>query len=222
MTARHHACETPGSFVLEGLLEEVLTGQGEAVGWLREQGEVLGLPFMDRDGVERGEEGRGRSPHDHNRDYGEVCVWPEVRALRELLPGWGAGRRFVALDLHSARLAGPESERVYQVGAREAEAWAGQQRFGVLLERAAARAPGALPYRAGDDLVFGKGWNAGAAGAEGRTFRSFAGGLPGCVLATTLEVPFAWVRPGTPVTVEGLRALGRAGARAVAAFLRGF
>ena len=39
---------------------------------------------MDKDGVEEGLQGKSRIPHDHNRDYGDDPIYPEVRALKAL------------------------------------------------------------------------------------------------------------------------------------------
>ena len=40
------------------------------------------VPMMDVDGVENGDQGKERSPHDHNRDY-EKDRYNSVRALKE-------------------------------------------------------------------------------------------------------------------------------------------
>lgn len=69
LTARHHACEAIASYALEGFLEEALsdTPMGRA---FREKYALHVVPFVDLDGVEAGDQGKGRKPHDHNRDYG--------------------------------------------------------------------------------------------------------------------------------------------------------
>lgn len=79
-TARHHACETTASFVLEGLTGALLTNA-----WVQANAEVYVLPFMDVDGVAKLEQGKGRLPHDHNRDYTPpVLLYPETRAFIDL------------------------------------------------------------------------------------------------------------------------------------------
>ena len=79
-TARHHACETTASFVLEGLVGALLTND-----WVKANAEVYVMPFMDVDGVARLEQGKGRLPHDHNRDYTPpVLLYPETRAFIDL------------------------------------------------------------------------------------------------------------------------------------------
>ena len=65
LTARHHACESVANYVLEGLLDGLLREKYSVT----EDCKVLVVPFMDIDGVEDGDQGKSRFPHDHNRDY---------------------------------------------------------------------------------------------------------------------------------------------------------
>ena len=98
-TARHHASETTGNAVMEGAIEEVLSGSAEGE-WLRENADCVFVPFMDKDGVEEGDQGKNRRPHDHNRDYIEGR-YTSVRALRELLVSESNGKQIVFFDLHA-------------------------------------------------------------------------------------------------------------------------
>ena len=98
-TARHHASEASASFAMEGAIEEALSGSDEG-GWLRDNADCVFVPFMDKDGVENGEQGKHRHPHDHNRDYAKD-LYSSVRALKGLLAKEGAGRQIVFFDLHS-------------------------------------------------------------------------------------------------------------------------
>ena len=66
--ARQHACETSASPVLEGVVQGALADTPEGR-WVRENADCLFVPFMDKDGVEDGDQGKNRIPHDHNRDY---------------------------------------------------------------------------------------------------------------------------------------------------------
>ncbi|MFV0268710.1 MAG: M14 family zinc carboxypeptidase [Draconibacterium sp.] len=66
ITVRHHACEMMASYVLEGIIESLLNNKN--LQSLREGTEFLIIPFMDKDGVENGEQGKNRVPRDHNRD----------------------------------------------------------------------------------------------------------------------------------------------------------
>jgi len=74
LTARHHACESMASFAVEGLLQTVLAGDTEDARWLLENVELLVVPFVDKDGVEKGDQGKNRRPRDHNRDYRKVSI----------------------------------------------------------------------------------------------------------------------------------------------------
>lgn len=78
LTARHHACESPGNYVLEGVLEELLTNPIPNMN-------VFCVPFVDYEGVIRGDQGKSRAPHDHNRDYSleNPCIYPECNAIKE-------------------------------------------------------------------------------------------------------------------------------------------
>jgi hypothetical protein len=83
VTGRHHAAETMASYILEGFLEEAMSDSpsGEA---FRKRYVLYAVPFVDKDGVEEGDQGKNRRPHDHNRDYGEKSIYPEVQAIKEL------------------------------------------------------------------------------------------------------------------------------------------
>ena len=50
LTTRHHARESMGSYVVEGILETILAG-GEDGRWLRDHVEFMAVPFMDKDGL---------------------------------------------------------------------------------------------------------------------------------------------------------------------------
>ena len=56
LTARHHACEMMVNYVLEGLVESLLFEKD--LEWLRNHVEFWIIPFMDKDGVEDGDQGK--------------------------------------------------------------------------------------------------------------------------------------------------------------------
>jgi hypothetical protein len=97
LTARHHAGETPGSWVLDGLLRSVAQDPqlGELTWWA--------VPFVDLDNVLAGSYGKDPYPHDCNRSYGldgprrpeASAVWADVLRLRE-----NAGPMLL-IDLHA-------------------------------------------------------------------------------------------------------------------------
>ena len=94
VTARHHAGETPGSYVLEGLVRTAAQAPG-----LCEAFTFHVAPVMDVDGVAEGRYGKNSFPHDHNRDYVADPVYPETAALMEAV-SW-VGRADLFVDLHA-------------------------------------------------------------------------------------------------------------------------
>ena len=107
-TARHHACETTASFVLEGLTGALLTNA-----WVRASAEVHVLPFIDVDGVAKLEQGKGRLPHDHNRDYTPpVLLYPETRAFTDLFQVPGAMPQYF-VDFHNPLSGGSYHDRPF-------------------------------------------------------------------------------------------------------------
>jgi len=81
LTCRHHACESIASHVLEGLIDFCLQKEFESV--LSSCCFYI-LPFMDIDGVENGDQGKCRHPHDHGDDYSNNPIYKTTAALMEL------------------------------------------------------------------------------------------------------------------------------------------
>jgi hypothetical protein len=210
LTCRHHCCEMMASYALEGLIEAALGNE-----WLRENVEFLAIPFMDKDGVEEGDQGKNRRPRDHNRDYEGESVYPSVGAIREFVPEWSEGKLRIALDLHCPHIRGPHNEVIYLVGSPFEGVWAKASRFAEMLE---ATRTGPLPYRAADNLPFGQGWNTDANLGTGKSFCRWASELPGIDFATTIEIPYANAS-GVAVTPESARASGRDLAAAIEAYV---
>lgn len=76
ITARHHCCESTASYALEGLVSETL----DDAELLRNYHFHI-IPFIDIDGVENGDQGKDRIPHDHNRDYSENPIYNSTKAI---------------------------------------------------------------------------------------------------------------------------------------------
>jgi hypothetical protein len=212
LTCRHHACEMIASYSLEGIMEAVLgTEEGRR---LREQVEFFVVPFMDKDGVEEGDQGKNRKPHDHNRDYDGESLYASVRAVRDLV-GRRLGSRKIALalDMHCPHIRGPHNEVIYFVAGPDHENWARVGEFARVLE---ATQRGPLQYRAADNLPYGEAWNTveGPASSFGR----WAAAQPNVRVGTSVEIPYANVRE-TTVTAENARAFGHDLARAMAEYL---
>lgn len=214
VTARHHACEMMASYAMEGLLEAVLADNDDGY-WFRRNVEVLAIPFVDKDGVEDGDQGKNRKPRDHNRDYIGPSVHSSTAALRTFVPNWSNGRLAAAFDLHCPWIRGPYNEVIYIVGSPDESMWRQQQEFGGILETVQR---GPLVYHASDNLPFGKAWNTGANTDGGKSFGDWAAGLPGIRLSASLEIPYANAS-GQPVTGDAARAFGCSLAKAIRGYL---
>lgn len=94
LTARHHAGETPGSYVLEGLLRQACRRPD-----LLDLVTLHAVPVMDLDGVAEGMYGKDRAPRDFNRDYVAEPCRPEVAALIQAAEWVKAAHLFI--DLHA-------------------------------------------------------------------------------------------------------------------------
>ncbi len=96
LTARHHAGETPGSWVLDGLLRRLANdpdARNAATWWA--------LPMVNLDDVVAGNYGKDPAPHDCNRGYGNVRR-PESGAVMETV--WrakSAAATVLLADLHA-------------------------------------------------------------------------------------------------------------------------
>ena len=213
LTARHHACESLADYALEGLLETVLADEPDGA-WLREHVEFLAVPFMDKDGVEDGDQGKNRKPHDHNRDYIQR-IHPSVKALTERVPAWSQGKLRVALDLHCPHIRGEHNEVIYFVGGPDPLIWQQVTRFA---EGLAAERQGPLGYRVQDNLAYGQAWNKPYPDTRLLSFGRWAAELPGIRLATSLEIPYANAG-GQKVTADTARAFGKDLAHALRRYL---
>lgn len=97
LMARQHAGETPGSWVLDGLLRAAVTEipPTELVVWV--------VPFANIDGVEEGEYGKDPHPIDLNRDWASpLPLRYETGVLRADIDRFSRLVRFVAaVDFHA-------------------------------------------------------------------------------------------------------------------------
>ncbi|MCX5685689.1 MAG: hypothetical protein NT049_18685 [Planctomycetota bacterium] len=198
-TCRHHACESVASYVLEGIMESVLADD-DLGKWYRARAAVVAVPFVDKDGVEDGDQGKNRKPHDHNRDYGEDTIYPSVAAIKKLLPEWSRGRIDVAIDLHCPYLT---DDYIGFIGGPEPENWQRTLRLARILEEGQK---GPLGYSMKDNVPYGQTWNT-STGPQ-MSFGRWARSLPGISVATTIEVAYSQNHKVT-MTPDAARALGR-------------
>jgi len=211
LTARHHCCECMASYALEGLLEAALDDR-----WLSANVAFAAIPFVDKDGVEDGDQGKNRRPRDHNRDYDGESVHAAVRAIRSWAPEWGTGGLAFALDMHCPWIRGEHNEDIYFPGGEDPRNWAEIVKFAGLLQKLNR---GPLPYSTANNLPFGTSWNTAANYKQGMSFARWAAGLPGTRAAGTIEIPYANCGPAD-VTAHSARALGHSLAAALREYLR--
>ena len=214
LTARHHCCESMASYVLEGLMAVVL-GSSDDGRWLESHVQFLVVPFVDKDGVEDGDQGKNRRPRDHNRDYDRESVHPEVRAIREQVPQWAGDRIRVALDLHCPTLRGAGNETIYFVGGPNQEIWKETEWLAAILER---EQKGPLKYSTSDNMPYGKAWNTAKNTTQGMSCSQWTSRLPGIRVASTIEFSYSNANGGE-VTAGSARAFGADVARALRVYL---
>jgi hypothetical protein len=218
LTARHHACEAMASYTLEGMMAAMLA-ETPVGAWFRNHVECAVIPFVDKDGVEQGDQGKRRRPRDHNRDYEGDSIYAAVRAVRAWVEQWSQGRLHFAMDLHCPYLKdgkrGGTNQYIYLVGSMHEAVWQQQQAFSKLL---AAVARGPLPFDPANNLPFGKDWNTGSDPAGGLSCSRWTSQQPGIRLGTSIEIPYADAG-GQVVTADSARALGHDLAAAVHAYL---
>lgn len=106
LSARQHAGEVSGSYVLEGLLKRLTDGSGEMEALL-EKVAVCVFPIMDLDCVEEGRYGKDQSPTDFNRDWRWKPYHPEIQNVyREVERLSETYEIFWAMDLHAPQPGG--------------------------------------------------------------------------------------------------------------------
>ncbi|MDD4097141.1 MAG: hypothetical protein PHC30_00075 [Lentisphaeria bacterium] len=203
LTARHHACESNGNWVMEGVLREI-HADNETGRWFRREVDVLAVPFVDKDGVEEGDQGKDRTPHDHNRDYGDDRgIYPEVVAIKKLVPEWAAGGSTIAMDFHCP---GIRERKAYLVKVGDEKNLANLRR---LVQIVADLHPGPGAFREADHGV----WTQGNVYQNGIQSTRWLCSLPSILACGTLETSYCQINDAA-VTLDGLLALGRSFARA--------
>lgn len=111
--ARQHAWESGGSWVSRGFVEWA-AGNDPAAAQFRRTASIYVIPIMDVDNVTLGAGGKEAVPRDHNRDWDDHPVYPEVAAAQQRIRELNAqGRLHVFLDLHNP---GPGESRPYFYG----------------------------------------------------------------------------------------------------------
>lgn len=99
--ARQHAWESGSSWVADGFIRWAASDDPLAV-QLRSDTEIYFVPIMDVDNVDRGAGGKDATPRDHNRDWADRPVYPEVQAAQNAIKNQiDGGRLRLYIDLHN-------------------------------------------------------------------------------------------------------------------------
>jgi len=183
VTARHHACESTASYVLEGFLQEAISDSPAGLEF-RKLHVLFAVPIVDKDGVEAGDQGKNRMPHDHNRDYGENPIYPEIQAISDIA---NSQKIHFAIDFHCPALRGDIHEAFHFLGLgiphvkdnlNEWISWIKEERPQEVM----------VPLNFLVDPT--------KPGAMNRKINShYMSTLGFCKMAATLEVPYTQVRP---------------------------
>ena len=204
LTARHHACESTGSYVLEGTAEALCDD-------LPPDYAVLAVPFVDYDGVLDGDQGKNRSPHDHNRDYIEAPIY---EAVRELMRFGREQDLRCTFDFHSPWHIGEQNDHVFFSRSTE-EMEPEADRFGEILKRRTAC--NALKYTSRWDVGPNEMWN----DETSPNSKNYFSRQKTVRLSVTMETPYFGLEDENgKITLENMLELGKAFGRSVAEAIR--
>ncbi len=205
LTARHHACESTGNYVLEGVLDSLLKDK------IFSKYRIICIPFVDYDGVVNGDQGKNRNGHDHNRDYveGQEAVYVSTRTIRAVADTL---RLRFAFDFHSPWHLSGRNDTV-MIPIKHPRMMSDIAHFGYFFEEE-SKAGDSLPYFRKDNLAPDEEWNEFGAPC----FGTHMGNL-GAELAFTLETPY-FLATDTTFTEERAVATGRAFVRALKKYIQ--
>ena len=202
LTARNHACESTGNYVLEGVLEELITNPIP-------DAKVFCVPFVDFEGVIRGDQGKSRAPHDHNRDYSydEESIYPECNAIKEYAKVNGCNYGF---DFHSPWHKGDVNDTVFIVQNR-IEKLDKLNKFGEIFEESITE--NSFKYEHKNDYPPNTGWN--ECGAQ---FSNYMSNRAENEVAFTLETAY-FGTSDNKVSPDKLLQLGHCFAKALGKYI---
>ena len=213
LTSRHHACESTGSYILEGVVRELATSD-----FIKENYTVMVVPFVDFDGVVDGDQGKKRAPHDHNQDYigefGETdsSMYASVRAIREYLED-PANNVVQAYDSHSPWHTGGENDSIFVYKKFEPGTEQANNLETLLTNYKNNIDSNCLPYTGTNDQEYGASGNTGTDGTVSKAFSGYMKKIPTLLCGTTFETAY-FKSNGVKFTqtnsVNSGKALGRA------------
>lgn len=101
ITGRMHAFETTMNYVLEGIVNYLISDNKNAVK-MRKNTIIYIVPMMDVDNVVLGASGRMQKPIDFNRDWSKNPHWNAVREVQKLITETSKKYNYrIFLDVHS-------------------------------------------------------------------------------------------------------------------------
>lgn len=174
LTARHHACESTGNYVLEGLLLNLVPN-------VPKDYRFVCIPFVDYDGVVDGDQGKSRKPYDHNRDYnsGKPSIYASVREIRRIAQ---AENLVYGFDFHSPYHLGGANDHVF-IPQKSIKKIKALNRFGEILEEACVG--DCMHYHHENDYPPNKGWNKVGSPCFGTMVCNLSTSVVGFTLETT-------------------------------------
>lgn len=105
LIARQHSGETPGSWVLDGLLQHFSVAKKNPF-------LIWAIPLSNIDGIERGDYGKDNFPYDINRAWGRPPMRHEALVIQRDIRRWKERcRPVLALDFHAPGLS--ETDGIY-------------------------------------------------------------------------------------------------------------
>lgn len=216
LTGRHHSCESTPSYVLEGLLAYFLQESSTIL----DQFLIHYVPFVDIDGVENGDQGKCRAPHDHNQDYTDDPIYSATSAVMKYVQSLPLQ---VGIDFHGPYKWGDGISRhnrnnypffVKPASPRKEET----EKFGRYLKRMTQQNQDGIKKLSYDpiyDIEKGDGWNMGSRGTCSHLFVS-----QHAKLAFSFEFPYFGTK-GEEITPQKSREFGADFARALEHYLLG-
>jgi hypothetical protein len=202
--ARQHSGETPGSWVLDGLLRQIAS-QGEKAPL------VWAVPLTNIDGVEQGDYGKDNFPYDLNRAWGRPAMRHENLVFQQDGDRWRRRcRPALAMDFHAPGVC--ETDGCYCYLPRpgtfpaqqdDAKEWTDRLAEALSCEYAAASFHRVVNY---------------ASRWETPTFSLYFAGLGACGLC--MEIPYSQIGQKV-LTRQEYAEIGRRAARGIMAHLGG-
>lgn len=208
LSSRNHCCEMMATYALEGMLETAL-GNDSTGELIRSRYIIDCVPFADTDGVTDGDQGKNRRPHDHNRDYVDRPIYPEVAAIQKLVQEI---KPFFTLDLHCPWVYGGATNEAIYFPMPADPYYSGEvEKFAAILER---RSPADVPYFSKNNVPFGTMWNTAENYQQGMNCSRWIQKACSPQWAAAIEIPYA-IASGKVLSTDSVRTFGRALAESI-------